>query len=177
MEENIKNTEDILNFMDNIEYGYVDLSGVKHTNTLKGFRKEYRTLDVKTILKEKVGTCIEQVLLMHYLLDNLNIKNKMFCTRVYESGIVDDNQDEHMHCFILYYDDKGVHQIEHPNKDRRGIYNFESEDQAIEKINKIYIEMDGGICRPVTEYLDVPSNISFKEFNDYINSLDEKKIK
>lgn len=74
--ENIKNPEDILNFMDNIEYGYIDLSGVKHINTLNGFRKEYRTLNVETVLEKKVGTCIEQVLLMHYLLDNLNIKKQ-----------------------------------------------------------------------------------------------------
>ena len=37
---------------------------------------------------------------MHKLLDEINIQNKMFCTRVYESGEIDDEQEEHMHCFI-----------------------------------------------------------------------------
>lgn len=171
---NIKTPSDILNYMDNIEYGYIGLNGEKHIS-LKGFRKNYRTLSIEQILEYKIGTCIEQVLLMHELLNNLNIKNKMFCTRVYESGKINDDQEEHLHCFILYYNETGVHQIEHPNGERKGIYDFTDENNAIEEINKIYIEMSGGVSRPVTEYFDVKPGLSFKEFNDYINSLDIKK--
>lgn len=120
---NIKTPSDILNYMDNIEYGYIGLNGEKHINSLKGFRKNYRTLSIEQILEYKIGTCIEQVLLMHELLNTLNIKNKMFCTRIYECGEINDDQDEHLHCFILYYNE----------------------------------------------------TLSFKEFNDYINSLDIKK--
>lgn len=43
---NIKTPSDILNYMDNIEYGYIDLNGEKHINSLKGFRKNYRTLSI-----------------------------------------------------------------------------------------------------------------------------------
>lgn len=43
-----------------------------------------------------------------------------------------------MHCFLLYYDKEVVNQIEHPNEKRKGIYDFESEEKAIEEINKIY---------------------------------------
>ena len=35
--------------------------------------------------------------------------------------------------------------------------------------------MSGGIPRPVTEYYDVEPGLSFKEFNDYINGLDDLK--
>ena len=169
----IKTPKDILKFMDNIEYGYIDLLGVKHVNNLKGFRTNYRTLSIEQVLKYKIGTCIEQVLLMHKLLDDLNVPNKMFCTRIYESGEIDADKDEHMHCFLLYYDNDGVHQIEHPNIDRKGIYDFKDEVTAIDEINKIYIEMSGEIPRPVTEYYDVLAGLTFKEFNDYINGLDE----
>lgn len=175
--ENIKTPQDILKFMDNIEYGYIDLLGEKHINNLKGFRKNYRTLSLEQILKEQIGTCIEQVLLMHYLLDAIDIPNKMFCTRIYETGKIDDEQEEHMHCFILYYDATGVHQIEHPNGERKGIYDFKDEETAILEINKIYVAMAGGVPRPVTEYFNVEPGLSFKEFNDYINSLDQYKSK
>ena len=37
--------------------------------------------------------------------------------------------------------------------------------------------MSGGISRPVTEFFDVPINLTFKEFNNYINSLDKKMEK
>lgn len=176
--KNIKTPEDILIYMDNIRYGYLDYNGEEHINSLKGLRKNYRTMSLDNILKHKLGTCIEQVYLMHVLLDKINIKNKMFCTRIYENGDINDEEDEHMHCFILYYDNNGVHQIEHPNGERKGIYHFDTEEQAIHEINKIYIEMAGGINRPVTEFYDVIPNLTFKEFNDYINSLDKinKKV-
>lgn len=171
----IKTPQDILKFMDTIDYGYIELSGEKHINNLKGFRKNYRTLSLEKTLEEKIGTSIEQVLLMHHLLDNINIKNKMFATRIYKSGDINDEEDEHMHCFILYYDEEGVHQIEHPNGERKGIYHFKTEEEAIEKINKIYIEMSGGVNRPVTEFFEVEENISFKQFNEYLNELDKNK--
>lgn len=129
---NIKTPSDILNYMDNIEYGYIDLNGEKHINSLKGFRKNYRTLSIEQILEYKIGTCIEQVLLMHELLNTLNIKNKMFCTRIYECGEINDDQEKHLHCFILYYNETGVHQIEHPNGERKGIYDFTDENNAKE---------------------------------------------
>ena len=175
--ENIKTPADILDFMDEIDYGYVDVNGEKHIQSLKGIRTLYRTLSIDNILKYRIGTCIEQVFLMHYLLDSLGIKNKMFCTRVYESGEVDSEKEEHMHCFILYYDDEGVHQIEHPNWERKGIYHFKDEQEAIEKINKIYVEMAAGEARPVTEFFTVDEGLSFKDFNDYVNSLDEYNLK
>ena len=36
--------------------------------------------------------------------------------------------------------------------------------------------MAEGMPRPLAEYYEVTPNISFKEFNNYINSLDEKII-
>ena len=79
--------------MDNIKYGYIDLLGKKNINNLKGFRTNYKTLSIDQILENRIGTCIEQVLLMHKLLDDLNVPNKMFCTRIYESGSMDPEAD------------------------------------------------------------------------------------
>lgn len=174
MFEGINNPKDILEFMrKNIKYGWLDLDGNEHIGNMKGFRRLYRTASLEEILKHKLGCCIEQVYLMHILLNSIGKKNKMFCTRIYE-GINFNNLDEeeHMHCFILYYDENGVHQIEHPNWERIGIYDFVSEEEAIENINKIYIEMSGGKARPVTEFKELVPNMTFKEFNLYINSLD-----
>ena len=114
---------------------------------------------------------------MSMLLNKLNIPNKMFCTRIYEENNFNDLEaEEHMHCFVLYYLNNKVYQIEHPNWMRIGIYEFASEEAAIKEINDYYIEMAEGMPRPLTEYYEVTPNISFKEFNNYINSLDKKII-
>ena len=135
----------------------------------------FRISSTENVLETHLGTCIEQVYLMKLLLDSIKIPNKMFCTRLYEDDNFDNyDEPEHMHCFILYYLDGKVHQIEHPNFEKRGIYHFDDEKTAIEKINKIYIEMSGGKPRPVTEFFDVKPGLTFKEFNNYINSLDRE---
>ena len=172
--EDIKSPEDILQFMnDNIKYGWIDKDNNKHIDTMKEFRKKYITMSLEDTLRYNLGCCIEQVYLMHYLLDNLNIQNKMFCCRIYEPNDYNNlDEDEHMHCFILYYLNNKVYHLEHPNFDKKGIYEFNSEEDAINSIVKYYIELSGGIDRPTTQFYDVPTGLSFKEFNNYINSLD-----
>ena len=173
--DNIKTPEDILGFMkENIKYGWLDINNEEHIGNMKNFRKLYRTSTLEEILTHKIGTCIEQVYLMKLLLDKINIPSKMYCTRIYEGKDFNDLEaDEHMHCFVLYYQNNKVYQIEHPNWERIGIYEFEKEETAIKEINDYYINMSGGIPRPITEFFEVPPHITFKEFNNYINSLDK----
>lgn len=171
----IKNKEDILDFMKKyIRYGWRDVNGKFHINTMKEFRRIYRTGSIQDTLKYGIGTCIEQVALMKYLADKINLKAKMFCTRVYEKEDFNDmDAEERMHCFILVYDSNKVYHIEHPNRYRIGIYEYDNELEALEKINKYFVELSGGISRPVTEFYEVKEKLSFKEFNAYINSLKE----
>lgn len=171
--EEIKTPQDILDFMDeNIKYGWIDIYGKKHIDSMEDFRKLYRTMSVEEILKYKIGTCIEQVLLMHYLIDKINISNKMFCCRIYEPDEYDNlEEDEHMHCFVLYYLDNKVYHIEHPNFERKGIYEYSSENEALKTIIDYYIQRRGGKPSPTKEFFEVIPNISFKEFNKYINNL------
>lgn len=176
--ENIKTPLDILIYLNyNIVYGWLDINDKKHISSMKDFRRLYRTSTLDEILKYKMGVCAEQVLLIKMLLDKLNIESKMFCTRIYEDESFNDlDSNEHMHCFILYYMHDKVYQIEHPNFFEVGIKEFNSEDEAIEKINEYYVNMSGGYPRPVTQYLELPPHVSFKELNIYMNNLEEHKI-
>lgn len=177
--EEIKTPEDILEFMkNNIKYGWLDIDDEEHIGNMKNFRKLYRTSSIEETLEHGIGTCIEQVYLMSKLLDRLNIKNKMFYTRVYEGKDFNNLEaEEHMHCFVLYYLNGKVYQIEHPNWEKVGIYEFENEENAVNEINDYYVKMAEGKSRPITQFFEVEPNLSFKDFNNYINELDEKKIK
>ena len=76
---------------------------------MKDFRKKYRTMSIKETIDRKIGCCIEQVYLIHYLLEKIEIKNKMFCCRIYEPNDYENlDEEEHMHCFILYYQKRKV---------------------------------------------------------------------
>lgn len=173
--ELIKTPEDILEFMKkNIKYGWFDKDNKKHIGNMKSFRRLYRTSSMDEIITHKIGTCIEQVYLINLLLKRINIQSKMFCTRIYEGEDFDNLEDEeHMHCFVLYYLNDKVYHLEHPNWERIGIYEYKTEKEAIDKINEYYINMSGGFARPVTQFYEVKPNLTFKEFNIYINSLNE----
>ncbi len=174
----IKTPEDILEFMnENIKYGWLDINNEEHIDNMKNFRRLYRTSTIDETLSHGLGTCIEQVNLMSKLLNDINIPNKMFCTRIYEGKDFNNlDEEEHMHCFVLYYLNNKVYQLEHPNWKRIGIYEFDNEEQAIKEINDYYVKMAEGKSRPVTQYYKVEPNISFKDFNNYINELDEKTL-
>lgn len=171
----IKSPQDVFTYMqENIEYGWIDTEGNKHIKTMKDFRRKYRISSLQEIIKNKLGTCIEQVYLMHYLFEHLGIKNKMFCCRIYEPDDYGNlEEEEHMHCFLLYfYNDKTYH-IEHPNFEKKGIYEYESEDEAISAIVSYYIHLRGGKESPTTEFFEVKEGLSFSEFNHYINHVND----
>ena len=42
---------------------------------------------------------------------------------------------------------------------------------TINEINEYYVKMAEGKSRPVTEFFEVEPGLSFKDFNEYINSL------
>lgn len=176
--EDIKMPEDVLEFMNkNIEYGWLDVNGEKHIKTMKEFRRLYRTMSIKETLSCGLGCCIEQVYLMHYLFDKLEIENKMFCCRIFEPDEYDNlEEEEHMHCFLLYYLNGKVYHIEHPNYYRIGIYEYSSEEEAISSIVNYYIELRGGKDSPTKEFFEVKPGQSFKEFNAYINNLNTQEI-
>lgn len=177
--QEIKTPEDVLTFMKNhIKYGWLDYEKEPHIGNMKNFRRLYRTSSIEETLAFGIGTCIEQVFLMHQLLDNIGISNKMYCTRIYEGKDFNNlDAEEHMHCFILCFISDKIIQIEHPNVEKIGIYEYSSEEKAIEKIQDYYIRLVDGQKRDLTEFFDVQPGLSFKEFNEYINQLDIKKTK
>ena len=53
--EEIRCSKDVYKFMeDNINYGWIDVNGNKHLNTMKEFRTMYRTMSIDEILKFKI---------------------------------------------------------------------------------------------------------------------------
>lgn len=170
--EDIRTPNDVYEWIDeNIQYGWLDNEGIKHIGEMKNFRKLYRTMSIEEVLENKVGTCIEQVAVMQFLLDKIDIRNKMFCCRIYEPDDYGNlEEDEHMHCFVLFFQNGRVYHMEHPNFERKGIYEFSGEEEAVKTIVDYYVNLRGGKESPTTRFYEVPSGLSFREFNVFINN-------
>ncbi len=176
--DNIKTPQDIYNFMDKyIKYGWFDQEHKVHINDMKNVRDRYRTASLEETLKFDTGTCIEQVYLMKKLFDQINIKSKMYCARIYDGEDFNIIDNEFMHCFLLYFLDDKVYHMEIPNWEIKGIYEYASEEEAVDTINKYYINKVKGKASPVVAYDYVEPHITFKEFNKYIDSLEPIQTK
>lgn len=187
---NIRTPDDILKFMDDIKYGWVDNNNGIHYD-MDGFRLNYRTMSIEKTLKYHVGTCIEQSILIKSLLDSLKIKNEAYCTRIYEGENFNDiNAKERMHCFVLFYMNGKTFQLEHPDPERKGIHEFASKKAALDFLVKHYEDMTlneykqkgiiikrQNVRRTTTKYDYVPKGLTYKEFNLYINNLNENDVK
>lgn len=168
--------EDIMTFLDDfIQYGCVDVDRKKYIDSLGGneFREKYRTLGLEDTLKYKIGACIEQTNVTKYLLDCMKIRNRTFCTRGYNEEHITLNDPYLVHCFTLaYYDDK-VLNIEHSDSEKRGIYAYDTEKEAIGATHKIFSDkfISHGANRiELYEYVDfIPSRLSFLEFNKFVS--------
>ena len=107
---NIRTPDDILKFMDDIKYGWVDNNNGIHYD-MDGFRLNYRTMSIEKTLKYHVGTCIEQSILIKSLLDSLKIKNEAYCIRIYEGEnfkVVKPNiklKEVKKYCKMVYLDE------------------------------------------------------------------------
>ena len=114
----IRTALDVYEFInEKILYGWLDIYGNIHLKTMKEFRRIYRTMSIDEILEHRIGTCIDQVNLMHYLLDRIGVKNKMFCWRIFEPDDYGNlEEEEHMHCFVLYYENGKVYRWSVANK-------------------------------------------------------------
>ena len=173
--DDVKTANDLMDFMNiNIEYGWVDKQGNKHINNLKGFRENYRISPIDEMLETGLGTCIEQAKMIKHFFDKMGIENKLYCHRSYENEENFD-KDVRMHCFVLFkYNDNWYH-FEHSNRPKRGIHKYESIESAIQEITSGFEEH--GDIRKLTEIDSIPSGLTFKEFNDFVNDFDNVKNK
>ena len=167
--------EALLNFMNqNICYGWLECDGTVNTSNMNDFRRRFRISSLEQCLNDGFGTCIEQVHLMHTALDLMQIPNTMYCSRIHEPDDYGNyEEEEHMHCFLIYHYQNQVYHIEHPATKHIGIFPYETEPAAVHAIEAHYQSLRGGIKGPTTIFTEVEPGLTFSEFNAYINSLEE----
>ncbi len=161
---------ELMEYMDlNIQYGWIDKNGGRHENDLTGLRENYRVSSLEETLNSHLGTCIEQANVIKTFFDRIGRETKVFCHRSYET---EDNFDKEvrMHCFVLFKGKEKWYHFEHSNQGRKGIHPYNSVEEAIQDITSGYKEK--GDIRKITEIPELPAGLSFKEFNEYVNSFD-----
>ena len=164
---NIKSPEELLQYMEeNIEYGYVDKEGNKYYNSDNDlFVKKCYVQTGKEVLKSKIGTCWDQVELERLWFKNNKYDYKTFFIKF----DLDYINDYPTHTFLIYKKENKWFWFENAFIDNRGIYEFDSLDNAINTVKNKQFEY-------ASKYYNASKNelnkIRSYEYEELTNGLD-----
>ncbi len=160
--------EELLNFMNNsIEFGWIDKDNKMHLGNMKNFRTDYKTMTTDEVLERGIGICIEQVALMKRFFDDHLIETKMYCFRKYENKDTAKEEIE-LHIALFYKLKETWYYIEATGPFNKGITKLKDINDGLKLITKSYEKSKN---RKLTEIKDIPSGLSFLEFNKYVNGF------
>lgn len=171
----ISTPEKMLCFFDeSIEYGCIHVDGKRYVDSLGGhdFKEKYRTLSLDDSLSNRIGACFEQANISKYVYEVLGIQHKTVCTRGFTKEHPYPNDLYLVHCYVLGRWGDKVLNVEHSDTEKRGIYVYNSFEEAIQETNLIFSEkfiLNGAEETRVDEYVGyIPGGLTFLEFNQFV---------
>ncbi len=160
-----KNTpQEVMEFMDNIKYGWMGTDDKLRDNTIKDIQKFYRVQSTEELLKTKLGICIDDVELERKLFSP-NYQTKSF-------AIITSHM---FHAFLLLEKDGIFTYFEYSSYPDRGIYHFLTEEEAIEFALNNFIKRHKIKNRnklQLVNYPPISPNTTFQELQKLLTSQD-----
>lgn len=171
--EDVKTPEELLSFMDIIEYGYKTLDGKEFGSWNESEFEEnilnWTLSSPERLLSVKLGHCFDQVELERDWFLKHNYKIKTY----FMMFLLEEKNDYPTHTFLTYENNGKWYLFEHADYYNRGIHEFNTIDELLESAMKRqieYAEATDEIANTlkIIEYSQPAYNITFMEF---INSI------
>lgn len=124
---------EVMNLMKDIEYGWIDKNNNKYT-ILEKFSNAYLLQSPNQVIKNKIGTCLEQVELERYYL-----KANDWSIRTYFI-IYYDNKEYPFHTFLTFKKNNKYYWFEHSWEKFRGIHEYGSLEKLLVDIKNKFIK-------------------------------------
>lgn len=168
------NEFDVMNFMNNIKYGYVSNDGIIHKEVDSDFNN-YRLQSPSELMNSCYGVCWDQVELERYLFKDIYKDVKTYFIVHY------DDEKCPTHTFLVYENNNKYYWFEHSWEICRGIHEYNSIDILLDDVKNKFVfhELDNdydidNLC--IYEYGEFPNynDIGIKEF--YKHCENSKKI-
>lgn len=160
------NENEIMELMNVINYGWMDVNGKKHINDFETFSSEYILQSPEEVIKSQVGVCWDQVELERYYFKNVNDSIKTFFIVHY------DGDKCPTHTFLTFRKDNYYYWFEHSWEKFRGIHKYNSMKELLKDIrtNFIQFELNNIYVQEnlvIHEYTKPDYNISVQEFYEH----------
>lgn len=160
------NEFEIMEFMKNIEYGWLDIYDNKHYQVTEDFASDYKLQSPKEILKSNIGVCWDQVELERYYFHSNDLNVKTFFIVHY------DNDKCPTHTFLAFKKENSYYWFEHSWSRFEGIHQYDSlKDLLIDVRSKfIKFELNSNYKAEkliLREYSKPKSGLNVKEFYEH----------
>ena len=161
--EQINNVMDLMNFLNEIENGWMDIDKNVYLNTEKGFKKKYVLSKPEEVIEHKVGTCYDQVELERVFFKQLGLKFNTYFMIYY------DAKKLFTHTFVVYEEKEKFYWFEHAWEQNRGVHEYLSlydllkdVKEKFQKNNKVKFIGTDYLC--IYKYRKPKFHISLKDF-------------
>jgi hypothetical protein len=131
----MKEAQEIMKKMNEIEYGWVDKEGKPHIK-LQGMAENYLLQTPEELMKSKLGVCWDQVELERYYFKEKGIDIKSYFIVYY------DNKRFPCHTFMSFEKNGKYYWFEHAWESHRGIKEFNSEEDLLKEVKTHFIELE-----------------------------------
>lgn len=171
--KNIKTPQELLDFMELIEYKWMDKKGNIHSSLTNEMYTNYSFMTPEEVFVNKCGICGDQCNFEKFWFLNNGYKCKIM-----EIGLIRENEAPG-HFFLIYKDKDKYIWFENAWNDERGIHEYDSYELLIKDIRNKFIlqnavkdnELQNIIIAEQKEY---PYHISFEEM-DKIDNCNKTK--
>ncbi len=136
MISDIKDSNDIMEVMKTIEYGWVDIDNNKHNKISRIMLEKYKLQSPEEVLKNKIGVCWDQVELQRYLFNKIeyDVKTYFIC---YYDYVKNPN-----HTFLVYKKDNKYYWFEHSFHKYKGIYSFSTLKELFNDVKGKFVNQE-----------------------------------
>jgi len=111
---------EIMNFMNDIAYGWMDINHHKHSYVDNTFSSKYRLQTPNEVIKNQIGVCWDQVELERYY-----FKGNAWNVRTYFIVYYDQNKCP-THTFLTFEKNNKYYWFEHSWEKHRGIFEYDT---------------------------------------------------
>ncbi len=152
---------EVMEIMDDVDYGWVDKNKNKHPEVDDLFENNYCLQSPKELLKSKLGVCWDQVELERYFFKSRDIKTYFICYY--------DNEGCPSHTFLVLKEKDNYYWFEHSWYNYKGIHKYNTLEELLFDVRKKFIidnnledeDLDNLGLR---EYSKPKYNLSSKDF-------------
>lgn len=127
---------EIMGFMKNIEYGWVDQNNQKHSVVDEFYSDNFRLQSPKEVIKNQIGVCWDQVELERYYFKGNDWNIKTYFLVHY------DNDKCPTHTFLTFEKNHKYYWFEHAWERFRGIHEYGSEKELLLDIRDKFIQYE-----------------------------------